>query len=478
MLYEYVIGTLFSHDIAPNAQFLFVCRPVWETSDRALLRVPKWQPNCCIKINLSCLRSELEQHLVRSLPEFEIAKHQELKDYWDEHRLQYNPRVADSDEKKAAKKDFKNRYERLHDAPGNKIVKVYPIHNPAFFHNVVHSGLMLLQLCGDVVKHYKLDTHDLWFNFHAKLAAYSKITEGGAICVCGQLLIDLFDNAKQKIRSILAAHPETKRYENVALMFELLRRYQNRAVVKDVSHRVLGLFYGYGLWIQYIMMFEFVEDASISGESGAPMNDFFVSINVFMLKYGLGGKLLSELNFEGSPYFQNLLTIKRNKKKQTPLEDSFRQLMYDAIKKNLIKALQKKPNTIIPHKPSALRGIDIDISLFTNEYRAIVGIFEIINVLHAYFDWRDDKNDWTIDDFVQFWSNGSLSIGGHDETEHENFLLSWDGRTFTKTKKCQYKRWKKTLSEILKKIRKEDGKELLQETELLDWREARIDDSV
>ena len=420
------------------------------------------------------MRDELKQHLVRSLPEFEVVKHQEVKDYWDEHRLKYNPRVADSDEEKAKKKDFAERYERTHDAPAYKIHQVYPIHNPAFFHNVVHSGLMLLQLCGDVVQHYKLDTHNLWFNFHAKLAAYSKITEGGAICVCGQLLIDLLDNAKAEIRSILSVHTETKRYENVVWMFELLRRYQNRAVVRDVSHRVLGLFYGYGLWIQYIMMFEFAPVASISGDSGAPMNDFFVSINVFMLKYGLGGKLLSEVNFEGSPYFQKLLTIKREKKMTTPLEDSFRQIMYDAIKRKLIKALQKEPNIIIDHRSSALRGIDIDVSLFTNEYRAIVGIFEIINVVHEYCDWRGDRNGWTIDDFVQFWSNGSLSIDGHDSTEHNNFVLSWDGRTFTTTNLCKYKRWKRTLSEILLNIRKEDGQKLLQETELLDWKKAKI----
>ena len=448
--------------------FEFASKPVWQTCDRKVLGPMtggKANTGASGLIYHKTLREELKSHVIRSKPNFELETFCNKKDYWDTNRLKYNEKKGDTAEQKEKKRDFKKRNEWKYYPPCYGISTVFVIHSPAHFHGSIHTGLRMLENTSNAVEQENLDCTELWFNFHQKLELFQHYLETAQITTCGQQLWVFIDSIKDVTHKLFRQKSNTVIFKDLFRIFEFLRRYQDKTVVDDFRHRVCGVMYGFCLWALMFKLYDFIgKRGAIGDESGNPMNDIFTSLNFFMLKYGLGGGLLSERGFEGAGYFQKIPSLKQKYKKKSVVKETYNVLLIENLKRVYLERRNRK--TIKWAKNDSLRDVLFDVSVFISDPVIIVGMFEFLNVLLQYM--QEDEfiqfADWK--HYVIFYANGSVRFLGFDENNvNDPFIISMDGK-FTQAKRCSYESWKKKVSKILKN-HPSGGETMLRSSELI-----------
>ena len=119
------------------------------------------------------LREELDQHYLRSYPNYHLPNFDDKHAYWADNRLKYNKSVKDTIKTKEIKKDLIKRHEWKYVVPACGLaLALVVIQAPGFFHDLVHSGLTLLLLLALTIKLYGLSDERLWRDFHSKLGEF------------------------------------------------------------------------------------------------------------------------------------------------------------------------------------------------------------------------------------------------------------------------------------------------------------------
>ena len=382
---------------------------------------------------------------------FNLLYYFRKRQWWKSNERRFRPSSKDSKEVKKLKAKYKLRYEWPRDPPSQNLYAFLTvIQTPGFFHCMIHTYIALIGLCGDVIDVIGLEKDNLWLNFHKSLRSYKRMLSDGDMKICGQLVSKLMDRSKETIRSIFLKDERSAIYCDVVYYVELLRRYQSRRWVPDIRHRVTAVFYGWACWSCLRWMFLVKGDKDgLNGKSGAPMHDYCANIPQHMLRFGRGEQLLGETAFEGSDYFQKLRDLKRTFKLKSPLDRVFMNLIEEELQKIAIKTGNNTKDKQCEFVDKNLRGIDIDASTWEVDSVSVVGMREVMQGLDIYFQQRNEdykQNDSiSMDDFVDFYEDGSMSIHGHDENQ-PYFLLSTISRNkYVEEKKtrvkCEYAKW-------------------------------------